>query len=271
MKKLIIVSVLALLFTNCAENPFTGKKTLALVPNNEILPMAFQQYDQVLKESKVVNGTKESKMIKEVGRKITLAAEKWLDANGYKNYTDNYQWEYNLIESEQINAWAMPGGKVAFYSGILPVAESETGIATIMGHEVAHALANHGQQRMSAGTLQETVGAVGAAALSGEDAEKQEIFNVAYGMGSQVLVMLPFSRKHETEADKIGLTLMAMAGYDPAEAPNLWIRMSEASGGGGQPEFLSTHPSNETRINNLTKWAEEAKQTARQFGVTSFK
>lgn len=270
MKKIIFLSLFAIFFTNCAENPFTGKKTLAIVPNNEILPMAFQQYDQVLQESKVINGTKDSRMIKEVGRKITAAAIKWLDANGYKNYTDNFQWEYNLIDSEEINAWAMPGGKVAFYTGILPIAESETGIATIMGHEVAHALANHGQQRMSAGALQETVGAVGSVALSGEEQENQELFNIAYGVGSQVLVMLPFSRKHETEADKIGLTLMAMAGYDPAEAPNLWRRMSEASGG-GQPEFLSTHPSNQTRINNLTQWAEDAKQTARQFGVTSFK
>lgn len=271
MKKIILAFVLVLSITNCAENPFTGKKTLAVVPNSEILPMAFQQYDEVIDGSDVLRGTDDAQMIKNVGQKITAAAIKWLDANGHKNYTDNYQWEYNLIDSEEVNAWAMPGGKVAFYTGILPIAQSETGIATIMGHEVAHALANHGQQRMSAGALQETVGVVGAAALGGEDTKNQELFNVAYGVGSQVLVMLPFSRKHETEADKIGLTLMAIAGYDPAEAASLWVRMSEASGGGGQPEFLSTHPSNEARIQNLNKWAGEAKETARHFGVTSFK
>ena len=163
----------------------------------------------------------------------------------------------------------MPGGKVAFYTGILPVAKNETGVAVIMGHEVAHALANHGQQRMSAGQLQQIVGAAGMMAI-GDDQESQQLFATAYGLGTQVGVMLPFSRKHETEADRIGIKLMAIAGYNPEEAPELWQRMKEESGGGGPPQFLSTHPSSEERIQNLKSLVDDAKKEAAKFGVTSF-
>ncbi len=162
----------------------------------------------------------------------------------------------------------MPGGKIVFYTGILPIAESETGVAVVMGHEVAHALADHGAQRMSAGTLQQIGAVAGNVAI--QDPQKRNIFNQAYGVGSQVGVMLPFSRGHETEADRIGLQIMAIAGYDPAEAAELWKRMKANSGGQAPPEFLSTHPSNDTRINNLTEWAPMAKAEAKKFGVTSF-
>lgn len=162
----------------------------------------------------------------------------------------------------------MPGGKIVFYTGIMPIAQNETGIAVVMGHEVAHALANHGAQRMSAGTLQELGAAAGNVAI--KDEKKLSIFNTAYAAGTQVGVMLPFSRSHETEADKIGLTLMAIAGYNPDEAVKLWERM-KAAGGSSTPEFLSTHPSHDTRIANLTQWAPEAKAEAKKYGVTSFK
>ena len=262
-----IVLVMLFIFVSCNQNPFTGKKTLAIVPNSQILPMAFEQYDQFLKEHQVVTGTADARMVKEVGQKIATAAERYLNANGYQGYLKNYKWEYNLVKDDAVNAWCMPGGKIVVYTGLLPIAKDEAGLAVVMGHEVAHALANHGQQRMSAGQLQQVGAAVGAAAISNEN---QQIFQTAYGLGTQVGVMLPFSRSHETEADKIGLTLMAIAGYDPDEAAKLWKRMKAKSGGQSQPEFLSTHPSNDTRINNLQQWAAGAKAEARKFGVTKF-
>lgn len=268
MKKNIYLLV-AILFLSCSTNPFTGKKTLALVPNSQIFPMAFQEYTQFLNENKVVKGTADAQMIRNVGQKIAVAAERWLNANGYPGYLKDYQWEYNLVDDPTVNAWCMPGGKIVFYTGILPIAKGEAGIAAIMGHEVAHALANHGQQRMSAGQLQ-AIGAVAGNLALSKDPKNQEIFNQAYGIGSNVGVMLPFSRSHESEADNIGLHLMAIAGYDPIVAAQLWERMS-ALGGSKPPEFLSTHPSNETRISNIKSWAPGARAEAKKFGVTSFK
>ena len=217
----------------------------------------------------MVKGTSEAQMITKVGQRIATAAERWLDANGHPGYLKDYQWEYNLVDDETVNAWCMPGGKIVFYTGILPIAQDETGIAVVMGHEVAHALADHGAQRMSASTLQQIGAVAGNVAI--KDDQTRGLFNQAYGVGSQIGVMLPFSRNHETEADRIGLQIMAIAGYDPSEAAELWKRMKANSGGQAPPEFLSTHPSNDTRINNLTAWAPAAKQEARKFGVTSFK
>ncbi|WP_121666640.1 M48 family metallopeptidase [Mesonia aquimarina] len=267
LNKISIFLGVLMLLSSCNKNPFTGKKTLALVPNSNVLATSFQQYDQFLQENNVIRGTSESQMVKSVGQKIATASERWLNANGYEGYLENYKWEYNLVKDEAVNAWCMPGGKIVVYTGILPITQDEAGLAVVMGHEVAHALANHGQQRMSAGQLQQLGAVVGNVAL--ED-ENQEIFNTAYGVGSQVGVMLPFSRSHETEADKIGLTLMAIAGYDPDEAAKLWQRMKANSGGGAPSELLSTHPSNDTRINNLQAWSDEAKAEAKKFGVTSF-
>jgi len=269
MKKLSTLFAL-FLFLSCSTNPFTGKKTLALVPNSQLFPMAFQQYDQFLNENKVVTGTADAQMITNVGQKIAVAAERYLNANGYAGYLKDYQWDYRLVDDPTVNAWCMPGGKIVFYTGILPIANGETGVAAIMGHEVAHALANHGQQRMSAGQLQ-ALGAVAGNMAFGNDPKNQQIFNQAYGIGSNVGAMLPFSRSHESQADKIGLYLMAIAGYEPMAAATLWERMKANSGGQAPPEFLSTHPSNETRINNIKSWAADAKVEARKFGVTSFK
>ena len=174
----------------------------------------------------------------------------------------------NLVESKELNAWCMPGGKIVFYTGILPVCKDDAGIAAVMGHEVAHALANHGQQRMSAGLLQQ-VGAVGTqVAVGNKDPQTQALVMQAYGVGSQVGGMLPFSRSHESEADMIGLTLMAIAGYDPINAVKVWERMAALSNGKSQPEILSTHPSNQTRINELTALLPKAKAEAAKFGVT---
>ena len=260
------ITVIALAIS-CSQNPFTGKQTLALVPNSEILPSAFAQYGAFLKENKVISGTADANKVVNVGTKIKNAAEKWLDANGYKGYLKDYQWEYKLVENKQVNAWCMPGGKIVVYSGILPITKDEAGLATVLGHEVSHALANHGQQRMSAGLLQQLGGAGVAVATGGKSAETQQLAMTAYGAATEIGGMLPFSRSHETEADQIGLTLMAIAGYNPEEAVVFWSRMSKASGGGAPPEFLSTHPSDATRIANLKKLVPIAKAEAAKFGV----
>jgi predicted Zn-dependent protease len=271
-KKSITVVAIVLFVASCATNPFTGNKTMAFpgTENRTLFPQAFAQYNQVLGENKVITGTKDSEMINRVGQRIAVAAERWLTANGHASYLEGYEWEYKLIESDQVNAWCMPGGKIAFYTGILPIAANETGVAAIMGHEVAHALANHGQQRMSAAMLQQGLALAGNVALS-NDQRALSIFNQSFGVVSQVGGMLPFSRSHETQADEIGLRLMALAGYNPDEAANLWVRMKAKSGGQAPAEFLSTHPSNDTRIANLKKWAPGAKKEAAKFGVTEFR
>ncbi|GAB5564014.1 MAG: M48 family metallopeptidase [Winogradskyella sp.] len=243
---------------------------MAFVSNKQLFPMAFAQYNQVLSENNVVTGTSDADMITRVGQRIAVAAERWLNANGQQGYLEDYKWEYKLIESEQVNAWCMPGGKIAFYTGILPIAQNETGVAAIMGHEVAHALANHGQQRMSAAYIQQGLAVAGNVALA-NDQRALGIFNQSYGIGSQVFGMLPFSRSHETEADKIGVYLMAIAEYNPDEAAELWKRMKANSGGQAPPEFLSTHPSSDTRISNLQKLAPKAKAEAKKFGVTTYR
>ncbi|MFC4094691.1 M48 family metallopeptidase [Euzebyella saccharophila] len=268
MKKLILALAVFLGVAACKTNPFTGKKVLNFYPNSQIFPMAFAQYDQFLTENNVIENSSEAKMITKVGQRISSAAERWLTANGYAGYLKDYKWEYNLVKDETVNAWCMPGGKIVFYTGILPITQNETGVAVVMGHEVAHALADHGAQRMSAGTLQQLGAVAGNVAI--QDPQKRNIFNQAYGVGSQVGVMLPFSRSHETEADRIGLQIMAIAGYNPDEAAELWKRMKANSGGQAPPEFMSTHPSNDTRIANLTQWAPLARAEAKKFGVTSF-
>ena len=266
MKKfLIIVSVFCLIFTNCASNPLTGKSTMAFVNNSELFPSSFQQYDQFLDENTIITGTADAAMVNRVGTKLKQAAEKWLNSEGQGHYLDDYAWEYNLIQSNEVNAWCMPGGKIVVYTGILPVTKDEEGLAVVLGHEVSHALLNHGQQRMSAGLVQQ-LGAVGVslgAGLLGLSEQTQAMAMTAYGVGSELGGTLPFGRSHENEADHYGLILMAIAGYNPESAVPFWERMA-AMGGGGTPEWLSTHPSDATRINNLKGWVPEAKEKAAQ-------
>ncbi len=267
-KRVFSLSILfSALVVACTTNPFTGNKDLNFVSNEQIFPAAFQQYNQFLNENKVIKGTADAQRVTTVGQKIRAAAEKYLNANGYQGYLNGYQWEYNLVQSNEVNAWCMPGGKIVVYSGILPITKDEAGLATVMGHEVAHALVNHGAQRMSAGQLQE-IGAVGVGlATSGKSAQTQQLFMQAYGVSSEVFGTLPFSRKHENEADEIGLTLMAIAGYNPDKAIEFWQRMEANSGGGAPPEFLSTHPSGSTRIANIKSKIPNAKAQAAKFGV----
>ena len=270
MKKGILFCGMLTLFLvfSCATNPVTGKKTLALVSNDEIFPSSFQQYNTFLIENKVITGTADAKRVETVGMKIKAAAEKFLKSKGNADALKGYAWEYKLVDSKEINAWCMPGGKIVVYSGILPVTLDEAGLATVMGHEVSHALANHGQQRMSAGLLQQLGAAGVAAATGGQSAETQALIMQAYGVGSNVGGMLPFSRSHESEADEIGLKLMAIAGYNPETAVAFWQRMAAKSGGGKPAELLSTHPSDETRIANIKKQIPAAKAEAAKYGVT---
>ncbi|MDO5609157.1 MAG: M48 family metallopeptidase [Capnocytophaga sp.] len=266
MKRISLIVLLLVVFS-CKTNPFTGKSTLNFMPNSSLFPTSFSQYSTFLQSNKVVTGTADAEMVKKVGQRIAKAAELWLDANGYKGYLDDYKWEYNLVQDPQVNAWCMPGGKIVVYTGILPITQSETGLAVVMGHEVAHALADHGAQRMSASTLQQLGAVVGNVAL--QNSEYLNAFNQAYNVGSQVGVMLPFSRSHETEADAIGIQIMAIAGYNPDEAARLWERM-QAAGSSSTPEMLSTHPSSASRIVNLRQLAPNARAEAAKFGVTKF-
>ena len=271
MKKSLLLSLtcfIALVISCTTKNPFTGKNNLNFVSNEQLFPSAFQQYNAFLSEAKVITGTADARRVETVGMKIKSAAEKYLNANGYQGYLKDYKWEYKLVQDPAINAWCMPGGKIVVYSGILPVTQDEAGLATVMGHEVAHALANHGAQRMSASQLQQ-LGAVGVAvATGGQSAEKQQMWQQYYGIGTEVGGMLPFSRNHESEADMIGLTLMAIAGYNPDKAVAFWQRMSAKSGGGAPPEILSTHPSDATRIAIIKKLIPQAKAEAKKFGVS---
>ena len=264
-KKFLLLILLCIeLLATCISNPLTGKNTMALVGNKELFATSFQQYGQFISENKVVTGTSDSMMVERIGGNIRKAAEKWLTSEGQSSYLKDYKWEYHLVDSKQINAWCMPGGKIVVYTGILPLTQTEDGLATVMGHEVAHALLNHGQQRVSAGLLQQIgmVGVAVTAAVSGLSKESQELIVAAYGLGTTLGGTLPFSRKHESEADHYGLLLMAIAGYNPEASVPFWQRM--AAKGGGVPEFLSTHPSDKTRIKDLRKSIPEAKKKARQ-------
>ena len=268
--KSLAPAILALvLATSCTtKNPFTGKSNLNFVSNEQLFPSSFQQYDQFLSEHKVIKGTAAAKNVENIGIKIKNASERYLKSLGYSNYLDGYKWEYRLVDDKAINAFCMPGGKIVVYTGILAVTKDDSGLATVMGHEVAHALANHGAQRMSASQIQQ-LGSVGVGILTGgKSEEQQQMWQQYYGMGSQVGLMLPFSRSHESEADMIGLTLMAIAGYNPDNAVLFWERMASKSGGNAPPEFLSTHPSDATRIAKIKALIPEAKATAKKFGVS---
>lgn len=248
---------LTVLLSACATVPITGRKQLSLIPDSQMNAMSFSQYDQVLAESKLSKDVAATAQVKRVGAKIQGAVERYFQQQGQSQQLDGYAWEFNLIESKEANAWCMPGGKVAFYTGILPVCKDDTGIAVVMGHEVAHAIAKHGSERMSQEMALQLGGMALSEAMSSKPEETQALWMNVFGVGAQVGVMLPFSRQHESEADRMGLIFMAMAGYDPRQAPKFWERMA-TGGGSAPPEFLSTHPSDATRIRQLNEYLAEA-------------
>jgi len=241
----------------CSSVPITGRKQLNLVPDDQINAMAAAQYDTVLMTNKLSKNKEQTAMIKRCGARIQKAVETYFESKNASSQLAGYEWEFNLIESKEVNAWCMPGGKVAFYTGILPVCKDETGVAVVMGHEVAHAIAKHGNERMSQAMLAQYGSVALDAALANNSAGTRQMAAMAFGLGAQFGALLPFSRKQESEADHLGLVFMAMAGYDPQAAVPFWQRMAEG-GGGKPPEFMSTHPSDDTRIANLKKLMPEA-------------
>jgi predicted Zn-dependent protease len=242
----------------CATVPLTGRKSLRLIPDSELLSLSFQQYADVLRKSKLSNDPVKVQRVKRVGDRIARASEAFLRESGLESDINNYKWEFNLIEDDKVvNAWCMPGGKVAIYTGILPLTQDETGLAVVMGHEVAHAMAKHGNERMSEALLVQLGGVGLSVALTKQPGTTQQIFSSAYGITTNVGFVLPYSRLQESEADRIGLVLMAEAGYDPREAIPFWQRMNE-KGGSRPPEFLSTHPAPDTRINDIKTHIPEA-------------
>jgi len=257
IRPMMILLALILVFAACATVPLTGRRQLSLIPDGQMNAMSFQQYDQVLAESQISTNAEQTAMVKRVGSRIAKAVEQYLTQEGQLSHIDGYAWDFNLIESDQVNAWCMPGGKVAFYTGILDVCEGETGVAVVMGHEIAHAIAEHGGERMSHSMMVQLGGVALNEAVKNKPEQTQALYNQAFALGSQFGAMLPFSRKHESEADQMGLIFMAMAGYNPTEAPEFWQRMASL-GGQKPPEFMSTHPSDDTRVRQLNEWMPEA-------------
>jgi len=258
MKRLLFLLALLVLIISCATVPITGRKTFNLIPESQMNAMSFSQYDEFLKTNKMSTNKTQTKMVKSVGLKIQKAVEQYFAENGMSSKLSGYEWEFNLVESEDVNAWCMPGGKVVVYTGILPVTKDEAGLAVVMGHEIAHAIGGHGSERMSQGMLVQMGGMALATALEEKPVETQQVWMTAFGVGAQFGVMLPFSRMHETEADHLGLIFMAMAGYDPNTAVDFWERMKAMKGGQAPPEFMSTHPADATRISDLKKLLPEA-------------
>ncbi|MFZ1519532.1 MAG: M48 family metallopeptidase [Ignavibacteriaceae bacterium] len=257
----IFAPIILLAFTvyYCSTVPITGRSQLSLIPDSEMNTMSFSQYSEFIKTNKLSSNKTDVDMVKRVGAKIQKAVETYFAQKNLSKELAGYQWEFNVVESEEVNAWCMPGGKVVVYTGILPITKDETGLAVVMGHEIAHAIAKHGSERMSHGLMQQLGGVALSVALADEPELTQSLFMTAYGVGSTVGVMLPFSRTHESEADHLGLIFMAMAGYDPNAAVDFWTRMA-ANSQGAPPEWLSTHPSNETRIADIKKLLPEALQ-----------
>ena len=258
MKKFPKILLITLLTIGCATVPITGRKQLALVPNSQILPISYSTYRDVMKDSKLSGNKEQVQLVKKVGNSTKKAVEEFMAQQKMADDLEGYAWEFNLIDEDVINAWCMPGGKVAFYTGIMPVCQDETGVAVVMGHEVAHAIANHGGERMSQGLIQQMGGMALSVAIHDKPEQTQMLYNTAYAIGSTYGAILPFSRLHESEADKLGLIFMAMAGYDPQEAPKFWQRMDAMAGAPPVPEWMSTHPSHETRIDNLNAYMPQA-------------
>jgi predicted Zn-dependent protease len=259
-RQLGFLLILSLFLFSCASVPVTERRGLHLVPDSELTSMSYQEYNNVLKKSKLSTDMAKVSMVRRVGQRIATASEQLLVEKGHGDDIRNYKWEFNLIEDDKtVNAWCMPGGKVAVYTGLLFISQDENGLAVVMGHEVAHAIAKHGNERMSQSLLAQ-FGAIGlSVALAGNPGVTSDIFMQAYGVGAQVGFLLPYSRIQESEADHIGLILMAQAGYDPRGAVVLWQRMN-AKGGARPPEFLSTHPAPDSRIRNIESLIPEAMQ-----------
>lgn len=256
-RNMIIVLSIFALWVACTKVPISGRKQLNLIPEHEMMSMSYSAYQSFLDTSKVLPASDQRVvLVRSIGSRIQTAVESYMASIGQTDRLKGFQWEFNVVDEDVVNAWCMPGGKVVVYTGILPVTQDETSLAVVMGHEIAHAIARHGNERMSQGLAVQLGGVALSVALSEKSEQTQNIFIQSYGVGA-TLGVLAYSRQHETEADKLGLVFMAMAKYNPASAIAFWERMA-ASGGPKPPQILSTHPSDQTRIQNLKAFMPEA-------------
>jgi predicted Zn-dependent protease len=260
IRKITTLFLLAAAFVACSRNPITGRNQAHLVSESELQAMAAQQYQQFLSENRVVSPSadRDAEMVRRVGQRVANAVTKYFNEKGQGDLLAGYHWEFNLVQNNEANAWCMPGGKVVVYTGLLPITQNEAALAMVLGHEISHAVLQHGNERMSQQLIAQGLGTGLSVALANQPAATQQIFAQAYGIGAQVGVLLPFSRKQELEADRYGMIFGAMAGYNPREAIALWQRMEKASNGQAPPEFLSTHPAAGNRIAQLEKYLPEA-------------
>lgn len=248
---------LVLILTACSKVPITNRKQMNLLPESQLVSLGLTEYQSFLNQNPPITGTPEATMVKNIGTRIQGSVIQYMNQNKMGDRISGYKWEFNLVNSKDVNAWCMPGGKVVVYSGLLPVTQDENGLAIVMGHEIAHAVARHGNERMSQGLLAQFGGMALDVALSQKSQETRSIFLTSYGVGS-TLGVLAYSRTQESEADKLGLIFSAMAGYDPQQAIPFWQRMAAKGGGGGTPEILRTHPSDAKRIKDLQSFMPEA-------------
>jgi predicted Zn-dependent protease len=259
MRRFIILLIMSIgITTACTTVPITGRQQLNLISDASMLSMSLQEYNKFIKDHPLSKDQEKTAMVKRVGVRIQRAVELYFRQNNMQAELSSYAWEFNLVESKEINAWCMPGGKVVVYTGILPLTQDEAGLAVVIGHEVAHAVAKHGNERMSQGLLAQLGGMALSEALKTQPAATQQLWMATYGLGAQYGVLMPYSRLQENEADHLGLIFMAMAGFDPHAAVGFWQRMSAKKGGGAPPEFLSTHPSDQKRINNINSLIPDA-------------
>ncbi len=263
--KIALMSVIIPVMINaCSTVPLTGRKQLNILPESQMLQMSFASYAEFMKTNKLSGNRDAASMVATVGKDIATAVHRYFEENKLADRLEGYQWEFNLVEDKTPNAFCMPGGKVVVFEGILPYTRDKSGLAVVVSHEIAHAVARHGNERMSQGLIAQFGSVAVNEILSDKPEETRSIFNTAYGLGAQFGVILPFSREHELEADKLGLIFMAMAGYDPESAVSFWERMAQKSEGGAPPEFMSTHPSDERRINRIKGALPEAKRYYRK-------
>lgn len=258
LPRILAVALLAAFLTACATVPVTGRRQLVLVSNSDMMALSVQEYGKFLNEHTASKNAADTEMVRRAGARIQHAVEQYFQQQNMANRLGGYKWEFNLVEDKQVNAWCMPGGKVVVYTGILPVTGDETGLAVVLGHEIAHAVADHGAERMSQSMLAQLGGVALSEALASKPSETRALWMSAFGAGAQVGALLPFSRIQESEADHLGLIFMAMAGYDPNAAVAFWSRMASSKGGQGAPEFMSTHPSDQTRIQKIKAELPEA-------------
>lgn len=259
IKKIVLFSLVAAAVAACSKVPISNRKQMNLIPDAQITQLSLTEYRDFLSKAKIVPATDaNTQMVKGVGQKISSAVTRFLAQNKMSDRVKGYNWEFNLVDDKSINAFCMPGGKVVVFTGLLPVTRDENALAFVMGHEVAHAVARHGNERVSQGLVAQLGGVALDVALAQKNQQTRALVQQAYGMGVTVGGILPFSRLHESEADKLGMVFMAMAGYDPSKSSELWSRMSAASGGGKPPEFLSTHPSDAKRQADMRKFLPQA-------------